>query len=81
MTIHAHSTWNFGDSITEELIDEIVRVVKENGRVLTFAILSQADNFAYFIMEKGNIESIISNSPEELHTQIREIWTRVQAKL
>lgn len=81
MTIHSHSTWQWGDPITDELIDEIIYIVEANGRVFAFGICSNVDQFAYAIMEKCNVDETIENSPKEIQDQMREIFTRVNKKM
>lgn len=82
MTIHSHSTWDFGDPITEELINEIVYIIKANGRVLSFALCSRVDQFAYIFMENITPEDIErENSMQPHFNQLREIYIRTQNKL
>lgn len=81
MTIHSRFDWEFGDDITEEFIDEIVRVVKSNGMVLAFALTSRVDQFAYMFMNKASLDGVLKNSPENFSDQIIEIWDRVTIKL
>lgn len=81
MTIHSRFDWEFGDDITEEFIDEIVRVVKSNGMVLAFALTSRVDQFAYMFMNKASLDGVLKNSPENFSDQIIEIWDKVTVKL
>jgi hypothetical protein len=82
MAIHSYFAWDYGDPITEELIDEIIRIIKANGRFLAFTIMSRVDEFAYIFMENISLASLLENNSGLPHiAQLTEIYTRVQNKL
>lgn len=81
MSYHSHSTWEYGQPITDELIDEIIEVMNNN-HFHIFAICSRVDQFAYSFANKSfDIETSLANSDESIRDQVREIYNKVQLKL
>jgi hypothetical protein len=84
MTTHSHSTWDFGQPITEDLICEIVDIINANTSFCpAFAICSRVDHLAYVfgINKNINIQNSISLSDPQLYDQLTEIYNRVKEKL
>lgn len=87
MSIHSHSTWDFGQPITDELIDEIVYIMNANRPFFAFAILNRVDEIAYKFGCDGingisiDIKTSIELSDPQVKDQIREIYNKVKEKL
>lgn len=81
---HSHSTWNWDMPVDDELIDDIIGIMRSNNWKPPIGFtpkLSHVDNIAYMILDTMNtgigVELTIAATPYKYQDKAREIVDRV----